>query len=138
MNSLDYLVKNYYKDYQDQSHDQTFNISSPKKRKKSKFKIHSSKNLKALIQKQETATKILSHQIKKTITNKIEAFKNYKNADFDDKLSNMKLNIGKTGSNPLFKYNTNKNKNNFVETKSNNENGFTKFINSIFAKFKGK
>ena len=136
MNSLDYLVKNYYKDYQDQSHDQTFNISSPKKRKKSKFKIHSSKNLKALIQKQETATKILSHQIKKTITNKIEAFKNYKNADFDDKLSHMKLNIGKTGSNSLSKYNSNKN--NFVETKSNNENGFTKFINSIFAKFKGK
>ena len=48
----------------------------------------------------------------------------------------MKLNIGKTGSNSLSKYNSNKN--NFVETKSNNENGFTKFINSIFAKFKGK
>ena len=50
----------------------------------------------------------------------------------------MKLNIGKTVSNSLYKYNTNKNKNNFVETKSNNENGFTKFINSIYAKFKGK
>ena len=89
-----------------------------------------------MTQKQETATKILSHQIKKTITNKIEAFKNYKNADFDDKLSHMKLNIGKTGTNSLSKYNLNKN--NFVETTSNNENGFTKFINSIFAKFKGK
>ena len=136
MNSLDYLVKSYYKDYQDQSHDQTFNIGSPKKRKTVKFRIHSSKNLKALVQKEETPTQILSHQIKKTITNKIQRYKNYKNADFDDKLSHIKLNIGKIESNSLSKYNLNNN--NFVETKSNNENVFTKFINSLYTKFKGK
>ena len=136
MNSLDYLVKSYYKDYQDQSHDQTFNIGSPKKRKTVKFRIHSSKNLKALVQKEETPTQILSHQIKKTITNKIQGYKNYKNADFDDKLSHIKLNIGKIESNSLSKYNLNNN--NFVETKSNNENVFTKFINSLYTKFKGK
>ena len=48
----------------------------------------------------------------------------------------MKLNIGKSATNSLSRFNS-KIKSN-VETKSNNENGFTKFINSIYAKFKGK
>ena len=137
MNSLDYLVKNYYNDYPEKFQDQlTFQINSPKKRKKVKFKNRSSKNLKALDQGEGTPTQILSHQIKKTITKKIETYKNYKNVDLDDKLSNMKLNIGKTGTNSLSKYNINKKSN--VEAKSNNENVFTKFINSIYAKLKGK
>ena len=136
-NSLDYLVKNYNNDYLDKSQDQfTFQISSPKKRKKVKFKNHSSKNLKALVQGEGTPTQIISHQIKKTITKKIETYKNYKNVDLDDKLSYMKLNIGKTGTNSLSNYNTNKKSN--VEAKSNNENMLTKFINSIYAKLKGK
>ena len=91
---------------------------------------------KALVKGEVTPTQILSHQIKKTITKKIETYKNYKNAEFDDKLSNMKLNIGKSATNSLSRFNS-KIKSN-VETKSNNENGFTKFINSIYAKFKGK
>ena len=137
MNSLDYLVKNYYNDYQNKSENQfSFQVSSPKKRKKVKFKNSSSKNLKALVKGEGTPTQILSHQIKKTITKKIETYKNYKNAEFDDKLSNMKLNIGKSATNSLSRFNS-KIKSN-VETKSNNENGFTKFINSIYAKFKGK
>ena len=48
----------------------------------------------------------------------------------------MKLNIGKTGTNSLSKYNINKKSN--VEAKSNNGNAFTKFIYSIYAKLKGK
>ena len=136
-NSLDYLVKNYNNDYLDKSQNQfTFQISSPKKRKKVKFKNHSSKNLKAIVQGEGTPTQIISHQIKKTITKKIETYKNYKNVDLDDKLSYMKLNIGKTGTNSLSNYNTNKKSN--VEAKSNNENIFTKFINSIYVKLKGK
>ena len=137
MNSFDYLVKKYNNNYQDQSEDQfTFYNGSPKKRKKLKFKIHSSKNLKGFIQKEPTTTQILSHKIKKTITNKIEIYKNYKNADLDDKLSHMKLNIGK-GRGSLLS-NNNPKENNFVRKKSNNESGFTTFINTLFSKFRGK
>ena len=137
MNSFDYLVKKYNNNYQDQSEDQfTFYNGSPKKRKKVKFKIHSSKNLKGFIQKDPTTTQILSHKIKKTITNKIEIYKNYKNADLDDKLSHMKLNIGKDRGSLLS--NNNPKENNFVRKKSNNESGFTTFINTLFSKFRGK
>ena len=123
--------------YQDKSEDQyTFHISSPKKRRKIEYKIHSSKNLKGFIQKEPTTTQILSHKIKKTITNKIEIYKNYKNADLDDKLSHMKLNIGKGRDNPLA--NNNSKENNFVSRISNNESGFTVFINTLLSKFRGK
>ena len=138
LNSLDYLVKNYYKDYQDKSREKsTLLISSLKKKKKVKFKNRSSKNIQALVQKEETNTSILSHKIKKTITNKIEAYSNYKNTtEIDDKLSNIKLKVGKSGANTPYKFNQKRNK--LFEEKSNNKNAFSKLINSIYAKFKGK
>ena len=137
VNSFDHLVKKYDNNYQDKSEDQyTFHISSPKKRRKIEYKIHSSKNLKGFIQKEPNTTQILSHKIKKTITNKIEIYKNYKNADLDDKLSHMKLNIGKGRDNPLA--NNNSKENNVVSRISNNESGFTVFINTLLSKFRGK
>ena len=131
--SLDYLVKNYYKDYQDKPNKKSnFHVGSFKKKKKVKFKNRSSKNLKAFIQKEENTSQILSNQIKKTITNKIETLSNYKNTDQDDKLSNIKLNISKIGdSSPLKKYN-------FFGTKPKKENVFTKLMNSLYSKFNGK
>jgi len=48
----------------------------------------------------------------------------------------MKLNIGK-GRGSLLS-NNNPKENNFVRKKSNNESGFTTFINTLFSKFRGK
>ena len=146
-NSLDYLVKKYYNQSQDQ--DQiTFHNQSPKspispRRKKVKFIINkSSKNLSNKSIRQTTETKILSHKIKKSITNKLELYKNYKffEDDFDEQLSQSKNKNRKTKTinNSSSKLNEEIENNSYQRTNSNSANGFTKFINSIFSKLKGK
>ena len=146
-NSLDYLVKKYYNQSQDQ--DQiTFHNQSPKspispRRKKVKFIINkSSKNLNNKSIRQTTETKILSHKIKKSITNKLELYKNYKffEDDFDEQLSQSKNKNRKTKTinNSSSKLNEEIENNSYQRTNSNSANNFTKFINSIFSKLKGK
>ena len=148
MNSLDYLVKNYYNQNQDIDQITFHNVSpkSPKspRRKRVKFQINrSSKNLNNKLEKDRIPTKILSHQIKKTITNKIEQYKNFKSMDIDDNFSNIKNKKEKTKTitNSSSKLNIDIENNSYQKTNSNSGNGFTRFINSIYMKYmklKGK
>ena len=147
-NSLDYLVKKYYNQSQDLEQITFHNVSpkTPKspRRKRVKFIVNkSSKNLSNKSIKEPTQTKILSYKIKKTITNKLELYKNFKSYeddDFDDKLSQLKNKNRKTKTinNSSSKLNEEIENNSYQKTNSNSANGFTKFINSIFSKLKGK
>ena len=134
-NSIDYFVKKYYKDYQEQEQ-MTFNNETPKKNKKVKFKVaQSSRNLN-IYKENNISSQVLSHrQIKKTITNKKKSYKNFKNMGVDDKLFQIKLKNKNTNTN--FSSKIFERGNNLEDSKSNSANGFTKFINSIFSKLKG-
>ena len=134
-NTLDNFVKTYYNDYHYQKQVK-FNNDSPKKKKKVKFKIpHSSRNLN--FPKDKIVSPFISnYQIKKTITNKKNAYKNFKNFDIKDKFSQMKLKNKNIPNNSSSKYYTRGNS--LENIKSNSANGFTKFINSIFSILKGK
>jgi hypothetical protein len=145
MNSLDYLVKNYYNKNQDINQITFHNISpkSPKSplKKRVKFLIHrSSKNLNNQLEKYRTPTKILSHQIKKTLTNKIEKYKNFKPMEIDDNSSKVKNKKEKTKAitNSSSKLNIDIENNSYQKTNTNSGNGFSKFMNSIYLKLKGK
>ena len=139
MKSLDYFVKDYYNN-KNNSEKKEYYISpneSPKKRKKVKFNVNnSSKNVRD--HQEKTTTQILSSQIKKTITNKIESYKNFKNFDFDDNISQIKIKNVKTknNSNSFNKFNTGDNS--LENIKTNSGNVFTKIINSIYSKIKVK
>jgi len=148
MNSLDYLVKKYYNQSQDL--DQiTFHNVSPKSiksphRKRVKFMQHkSSKSLSIKSIGNKIPTKIISNKIKKTITNKIELYKNFKSMDLDidDKLSQPKDKAKtktKTINNSSSKLNIELENNSFQKTNSYSKSGFTRFINFIYSKLKGK
>ena len=148
MNSLDYLVKKYYNQSQDLDQ-MTFHNVSPKSiksphRKRVKFMQHkSSKSLSVKSIGDKIPTKIISNKIKKTITNKIELYKNFKSMglDIDDKLSQVKDKAKtktKTINNSSSKLNIELENNSFQKTNSNSKNGFTRFINFIYSKLKGK
>ena len=136
-NSIDYLVKKYFDDYKEP--DQiTFHNDSPKKKKKVKFNIpQSSRTLK--VQKVKTVTSQFipqnqnQNKIKKTITNKSKPYKNFKNMDIDDKFSKLKLKNKKALSSKFLQR-----ENNLENSQNSSANAFTKFINSIFSKLKGK
>ena len=136
--SLDYLVKKYCDDYQDQLQTTFNNINNetPKRRKKVKFKIsYSSRNFNAHKDNNDSHFQS-NYQIKKTITNKKKSYKNFKHFDLDDKFYQMKLKNKNATNNSSSKYFSRENS---LENKnSNSANGFTKFINSIFSKLKGK
>ena len=146
-NSFDYLVKKCYNQNQDLDEITFHNVSlkTPKSplKKKVKFIINkSSKNLSNKSLKEQTITKILSNQIKKSITNKLELYKNFKS--FDEDLNDKSFEIKnkkektKTINNSSSKLNAEIENNSFQKTNSNSAKGFTKFINSIFSKLKGK
>ena len=136
--SLDYLVKKYCDDYQDQQQITFNNINNetPKNHKKVKFKIsYSSRNLNAHKDNNDSYFKS-NYQIKKTITNKKKSYKNFKNSDLDDKIYKMKIKNKNAASNSSSKYFAKENS--LKNTNSNSAHAFTKFINSIFSKLKGK
>ena len=147
MNSLDYLVKKYYNQSQDLD-EITFHNISPKspespRKKRVKFNLNkSSKNLSTKSIKKHIQTKILSNRIKKTLTNKLELYKNFKSfdEDLDDKFSQIKNKNRKTKTinNSSSKINIETENNSYQKSNSNSAKGFTKFIHSIFSKLKGK
>ena len=101
-----------------------------------KFKIsYSSRNLNAHKDNNKSYFKS-NYQIKKTITNKKKSYKNFKNADLDDKFYKMKIKNKNAASNSSSKYFAKENS--LKNTNSNSAHAFTKFINSIFSKLKGK
>ena len=135
MKSFAYLFKKYYNnDNQSQEQLSFNNNSSPKRRKKVKFNIkHSSTNVN--LNKEKKQMEILSNKIKKTITNKIDKYKNFKNLEVEEKISKSKLkNAGNLSSS--FKLDINNNIN--EKEKKITTNIFIKLLNSIYSKIKGK
>ena len=135
MKSFAYLFKKYYNnDNQNQEQLSFNNNSSPKRRKKVKFNIkYSSTNV--ILNKEKKQMEILSNKIKKTITNKIDKYKNPKNSEVEEKISQSKSkNAGNLSSS--FKLDINNNIN--EKEKKITTNIFIKLLNSIYSKIKGK
>ena len=82
--------KNYYNNDNQNQEQLSFNNSSPKQRKKVKFNFkHCPTNVNS--NKEKKQMEILSNKIKKTITNKTDKYKNFKNLELEEKISKNKL-----------------------------------------------
>ena len=142
MNSFDYLVKNYYNDYKEQDQ-YPLNKGNTLNKKKVKFMDHhfyTSKNLNNIqIQdkkdKKDKNQSFTSYKIKKTASNKMLVYRNFRGSDFSDKISQIRRKNWKYQSNISNK--SSKKLNNHENSNTNSASGFTKFLNSIFSKLKG-
>ena len=134
--SIDSFVKKYYRDYKENEDRISNNDFTPKKRVKFKLPQSSRNHLNYSDEKNgKDPTKFLSYKIKKTITNKIQSYKNFKNLDFnhDKSQKNIRSVKSKIFLSPKSILTDNK-----ENTNANTPSGFSKFLNSIFSKFKGK
>ena len=76
-----------------------------------------------------------SYKIKKTASNKMLVYRNFRGSDFSDKISQIRRKNWKYQSNISNK--SSKKLNNHENSNTNSASGFTKFLNSIFSKLKG-